>query len=121
MLMKMILLIYLHFFNVGYIYIYIYIYVCVCVCVAHIHSSLNALKVTIYQIICSSALWLGKNVSQSCTKYKFRFSYNLIRMQGSVLGYEIKFYLNKSKFECVLQCVLWDFGINNIENKSTKT
>jgi hypothetical protein len=37
-----------------------------------------------------------------------------------VLGYEIKFYLNKSKFECVLQCILWVFGCNKLENESTK-
>jgi hypothetical protein len=40
-------------------------------------------------------------------------------MQGSVLGYENKFYLNKSKVEWVLQCILWVFGCNNLANKST--
>jgi hypothetical protein len=40
-------------------------------------------------------------------------------MQSSVLGYENRFYLNKSKFEWVLQCILWVFGCNNLENKST--
>jgi hypothetical protein len=40
-----------------------------------------------------------------------------MRIQGSVLGYENKFYLNKSKVEWVLQCILWVFRCNILEKE----
>jgi len=52
-----------------------------------------------------------KNVSQSYTTNTFRLSHQLIRMQGSVLGYENKHYYNAAKVQCVLQCKFWVFWL----------
>jgi len=51
-----------------------------------LHSSLLTMKVTIYQLICSRVLCLGKKVSQSYTNYTFRLSHQLKGLQGSVIG-----------------------------------
>jgi hypothetical protein len=72
-----------------------------------LHSSLHTIK---WQFINYSAqrLYVSvKNVSQRHAPNTFRLSHKLIRMQGSVLGYENRLYLNKAKLEWVLQCILW--------------
>jgi hypothetical protein len=76
-----------------------------------LHSSLHTMN---WQFINDSAqrLYVSmKNVSQSYTPNTFRLSHQLMRMQGSVLGYEIKIYCNRDKVECVLQCIFWVFWL----------